>query len=620
MEDKSQDFKMYANFISKDIYDIYDNDRLKELIPKDNATFSTMDKNENFLYIKLDDEDNNNYLYVSVETSYNTKVKFLSTFSTFESSVCLPNPSTTQLHTINTDMKFIFSNHKDIAINIVSMIGRGIIFWQNQNFTNSIRGREGRISLLYTRQNEDEALDSTLIVQNDIQDIFDPEGKQIPGAFIFYMTINMRSIIINFDEFEYGKTFDFNYRNTNFPLSVYRKMNNLNKDINAFITLYHIEGEGMYSSKEKEIEVYVSIIGDISIYNIKNNIDVSIQKSKSFKATYDPSKRVCLISLKESEINSLIKIKDSNDLGENLVIQINDIKTNSENLTSYSIISLNGAVFEDDSLIPVSEKIYQFGKLKEGQKQIKFKLSTDPNRNFMFLSFSSNSDILDFKINLDKEIIDETIINEFYNNKMYSNGRIITYFYSNPDVHNYIYLTIFTKDNSTVKNNNLTNYVFKYINAEYISNVHFYPQDKADIAYSKDGSSYKITIESIKCNDSFVSYFVTFFQRSKLIINETFNNIAVVESPGYTEEFDYKSYQVINNKIDLIIKGISDDKDYAYIQVIAHIEKDPVNEYIAYNSRLFEKVADSRANNDEKDSMLIVIISVISGLFIIIVT
>ena len=93
-----------------------------------------------------------------------------------------------------------------------------------------------------------------------------------------------------------------------------------------------------------------------------------------------------------------------------------------------------------------------------------------------------------------------------------------------------------------------------------------------------------------------------------------------MESPGYTEEFDYKSYQVINNKIDLIIKGISDDKDYAYIQVIAHIEKDPVNEYIAYNSRLFEKVANSSDNIDSIDDKLIAIISVISVLFIIIVT
>ena len=78
--------------------------------------------------------------------------------------------------------------------------------------------------------------------------------------------------------------------------------------------------------------------------------------------------------------------------------------------------------------------------------------------------------------------------------------------------------------------------------------------------------------------------------------------------------------KLINSKTDLIIKGISDDKDCAYIRVIAHIEKEPYNEYIAYNSRLFEKVADSRANNDEKDSMLIVIISVISVLFVIIVT
>ena len=199
------------------------------------------------------------------------------------------------------------------------------------------------------------------------------------------------------------------------------------------------------------------------------------------------------------------------------------------------------------------------------------------------------------------------------------NGRIITYFNSNPHVYNYIYLIIFAKDNSTVKNNNLTNYAFKYINAKRLTTVEFSSQDNADIIYLKDGSSRKITIESIKCYSCFITYFVNFLPRSALIANETFDNSAVVESTGYTKEIDNKTYKVNYNKTDLIITGIPDDIDYAHIQIIAHVERGIINEYIAYNT-LYLEPNNYKNNDDSKNTQMIIIIAVISGLFIIIVT
>ena len=69
---------------------------------------------------------------------------------------------------------------------------------------------------------------------------------------------------------------------------------------------------------------------------------------------------------------------------------------------------IEGTVIQDDSLIPITEKVYQHGKLKKGTNKIVYKLRTDKTQNIETIIFSSNSDKLDFIVSRDesgKEII-----------------------------------------------------------------------------------------------------------------------------------------------------------------------------------------------------------------------
>ena len=103
---------------------------------------------------------------------------------------------------------------------------------------------------------------------------------------------------------EYGKSSNLNYRITVFPLTVYFKLENINRDTNAFISIYYLDGVGKSSLMEKEFSVYAKILSDSSVFKIKNNPDIDISPDSSFSGIYDPSKRVCLISLNSTDFET----------------------------------------------------------------------------------------------------------------------------------------------------------------------------------------------------------------------------------------------------------------------------------------------------------------------------
>ena len=85
-----------------------------------------------------------------------------------------------------------------------------------------------------------------------------------------------------------------------------------------------------------------------------------------------------------------------------------------------------------------------------------------------------------------------------------------------------------------------------------------------------------------------------------------------------------------NNKVNLEINDISENKNISNIQVIAHINEGSINEYIAFKSLIIneEKKEDKKAPDKEKEEKkenngnnktLIIIIIAVSCVFIIIV-
>ena len=326
---------------------------------------------------------------------------------------------------------------------------------------------------------------------------------------------------------------------------------------------------------------------------------------------YDPSKRVCLVSLKSEELE---KYKENEN--PNLIIEISKL-ANEGDSDIYERISIKGNVIQNDSLIPVIEKVYQHGKLKKGSEDIQYKLSTKEDKNIMYFIFSSNSDKLDFNISMDNE--DSEIINEFNKNKNNSEGRIITYIHSKPEKNKYIYLTIFKKDKE-FEDENLTNYVFKYINIDDISKIKLYQiKDNSIIHLKKENSSHLIKVEYVSCKNCYVTYYVNFILRESLIQGENYDNIAIIQSNGITKEFEDKDLKDVDNKVDLFINGTNENitGDFAYIQVIAHIDEESISEYITFKSLFFKK--EEKNNEEDKDIKLIVIISIVSAIFVFVV-
>jgi hypothetical protein len=134
---------------------------------------------------------------------------------------------------------------------------------------------------------------------------------------------------------------------------------------------------------EKEFSVYAKILSDSSLFKIKNNPDIDISPDSSFSGIYDPSKRVCLISLNSTDFEK-IKVVENENL--NLVFRISK-NFNQGLMDIYNHISIEGTLIQDNSLVPITEKIYQYGKLKKGSEKIVYKLSTNELKNIMYIIF-----------------------------------------------------------------------------------------------------------------------------------------------------------------------------------------------------------------------------------------
>ena len=609
-EDQSVDFSIYADFIDENIYDLNEFNELKKLIPTAKSEFTTDKMKYDYLLInlKVNEED---YVYVNVETDKPTLVKLLTTFSTYDYT-STPNPSTPQLYINSLDeMRFKFNPTDELMINLVSLNGTALVYWEDEkekNVIHKLRGRDDRLSVTTPHAKEGDQPNILVIKNLNPSMIF-----TTVSGFIFYTTFYLRSTQINFDQLSFGKSFNLNYRETDFPIYIYSKLNNTNKDVNAFMTIYSLESDEGEIDEEEELVIMAWVLKDSSIFDIKRKKDLAPKAKDGIKGIYDPAKRVCLISLKKEDMERY-------DIGENdipnLVIQI-DKNTDSRMARKYSRISLEGTVIQDDSLIPITEKVYQHGKLKQGTKQIMYKLRTDKTQPITSILFSSNSDKLDFKVSRDKD--NNNLIK--YEIKK-SNGRIMVSFNSEPEKYNFVYLTIFNKDDKEVINDRLTNYVFKYINVNNTKYIYDYEVSSMDIQYTRNNENieHNIKIEAIKCENCNVKYYVHFISRVELVEGETFDNIAVTESRGIVKEFE-NGKKDSNGKITFEISGVK--MDIAYIQIIAHITEGPINEFISYKSIFFEQETSNENTDKNKDTksrtlaIALTVVGVVCGIIII---
>ena len=560
-EDLSIEYSIYADFIDEIIYDSNDLEQLKNLIPNKNSEFTTDDKREDILMIDFTN-DRNKYVYVSVEADKPGIVKLLTTYSTYDYTTN-PNPSTPQLYVLK-DKELIFEfNEKDsLMLNFVGLFGNAKIYWKDEENITYHLGRNERLSLTSSniKQKQNDNSKNIIIIEN-----LNEKG------FIFYITYYLRSSKINFDQLFFDNSFNLNYRETNFPITLYMKLDNISKHTNVFVNINELEGEKVEKNEEDELQVFGWIIQDKSISNFKLKEELSPEKEKAIKGIYDPAKRVCLLNLKKENLTEI-------DMA-NLVVQISKIK---KSKSEYNRISLTGSILQEESLIPITEKVYHHGKLIKGKEKMVYKIKIDKDQPTTVIIFSTNSDKLDFFVSKDFEGK-----KKLYSKTINSNGRIISYTTTEILLYRYIYLTIYQKEGNAVIDEHLTNYAFKYINIYNESSLYLY-NTSMKVNNTYDNEIYKLSIKCVECDECKVEYFFKFINRENLIKGESLNNIAVIESKGIVKKYDGECQ---NGEIVLKI----DEKDVKFdidIQIIAHINYKAINEFISYESIFIEKKKD----------------------------
>ena len=177
------------------------------------------------------------------------------------------------------------------------------------------------------------------------------------------------------------------------------------------------------------------------------------------------------------------------------------------------------------------------------------------------------------------------------------------------------------------------NFVFKYINVEkeddYINYKFVDNNNTLTFDQITEGNNAiikctfnKVDIDREKAN---ITYFLKVVYNKTHYYEESFDTIAIIESPYYTV------YEInpsdINGKITLMAEG--DLSNWAYLQVIAQIQQDNNLEYVSYkavkNLKLIpdkkeeekEKEENNSNQNFAKDNIYIIII-IIMGVIIVI--
>ena len=598
---------MYGKFINKKIYDSLNYEELEKNIPNENSTFNTKKEEVDFLFLTLSELFN--HFYISVISDKPDIIEFITSFKTFDTELS-PNPSSVQLFSINNDksMKLKFKTTKGIIINIVSLFGSSKIYIEDEpNVEYSLRGRDDGLSLAIPA-NEKETI---LIVEDrnykQIQNqmrLLQQKDKMTLPSLAFYIEYHLRSIDLNFDEIYLGKTAEFIYQKSDFPLYYYSKLNDFNYNVNTFFILHDLEYEKDFNEiKSEDIEIRGIIIKEKTVYliKVKEESKPNIDNSPII-GSYDPALQVGqLVFTSESIQNFNIKKEEKPT-----------IYLSFEKKTDYKFkkIRMELTSVQENSNSTVTEKIYQYGKLYDDKTINSHKLKVDNSTGDMRIQFSSNNKNIDFAINTanDKKVN----ITNLGNKQTKRENGIVYITFNKPTDTKYLYLNVFLKD--AVKNKNNNNYVFKYINADNRNKFFEYKiNGNANLNVKEVNDLLEVKFNTINSKNVDIIYSLKGILSNDYISNENFDTIALTQSKSTVN----KTKNPDKNEITLSLK-----KDtYRYVQVIAQIRDGPITEYVAYNRYSFIKEEDNENNTNNKTSKtsLYVVIGISVGLLIIVI-
>ena len=613
---------MYGKFIQNSIYDEFKNEKLENEIPtNDVEKLNTKKLNLDFIFITL--SDLHSHLFINVVSDKPDIIELITSFKTFDMETS-PNPSSVQLFAINNadKMKLKFVTTKPLLINIVSLYGSTRYYFENdeEEIKYILRGRDDRISLAIPSTNKKESI---LIVENnnpnnDDDSIFPEEGEMSKPKMAFYLDYYMRSIEMNLDEIYLGKTDEYAYKKSDFPLYYYSKIGKEDNSINAFFILHDIVYENNNNEQElssSDIQIKGNIIDQKTVYLLKTNDEAKPEINDSpMKGIYDPAIQVGQIFFPEDNI------KDSKKQFVKPTLYLSLEKPNSNNKIKKMRVEL--AAIQENCDVPVTEKLYQYGKIKEKDTntyyyRLKVDRSNEVN-SYMRIQFSTNSKNIDFAINKNKNSKNnDTFIGKDI--KVERGKVFITFERPKEKEIEYIYLNVFLKnkiENTDIKSNN---YVFKYINSNEKDKFFEYKIRNDDPTIIKEliKDEYVVKFNGIEYKkDVNILYSLKGVEEDNYEF-ESFDTIALTDSSSNVIQVKD------NNKDAYELRLKKGEHDLKCFQVLAQIRDGPITEYVAYKSIVeispgkHREKKDSGDGDDDKTT-LYAIIGISVGLLVIV--
>jgi len=572
---KSAESYIYGDFIERSLYNEYQENELRKVIP----TFETASLNgrkDGVEYLFADKLEENKYLFINVVTDEPEDVMIVTSmpvynylaYDLFEYN---PNPYTEQLLSVpGEQLRLVFPGSESVMVNIITLNGQAEVSWKSDPTTVfNLRGADDRISL-----SSGKAIDELIIKKKEAKKNLSTMAD--PG-FAFYISYHERDPEINYDEIDYGKSIELSYKETDLPIVIYSKIRDEYRDINVAITFRDNEVDEGDEFFNPPLYISAQLVKESVVYVAKKDQELAPSFDRGIEGHYDPALKTAQIFLNENAIKSFgIKPEDNPTL---YIAVEKGPECRDDIFNKFNIEAQVSGV--NDGILPV-EKVYHYGRVRGTTWGFNvYRLKADKNKPLMRVQIAFNSENLDFTIANSAASRNNCTFTKVEK----ARGKVSVTIKNEDEVEVY-YLYIF-KRSFTRTETYLNNYAFKYINAKTEDELFDYPilNNNGDIEYTEtdvDGfdeikcTFNKIDVEPGAAN---ITYFFKVVYNKTHYFGEDMNTVAVTESPYYTV---YKrNPNDDNGKITLTASG--DLSNWAYLNVIAQIQQNNVLEYVAYN-------------------------------------
>ena len=603
---------MYANFTNNTIYESYDQECLQKLIPDENSLYNTKNEDLDFIFVPAARSfEIKKHLFVNVVTNKPDLIEFVTSMKSSEITVS-PNPTSLQVFAINEKtLSLPFFTRKGLLIKLTSLYGSAKLIVSNDENKNYIlRGRDDKLTLALPAKKEEGDIPS-LYIQNLNDDQEPTSEDDIKPGFAFSLEYYLRSDVVNFDEVELGKTNEIAYPEVEFPISFYSKIEDLEHCVNIFFNLHDLEFSNpiLPILKTEEFSIKGTLIEQNTAYKIKMAEEEAKPSIIPISGIYDPA-------LKAGQIH--FSYKDLKELSTNLKQPTLYVNIENTNDMTYKRLSMEFTAFQENNDIPVTEKLYQHGKIYEKNLINCYKLKVVHSllvEGFMRIQFSSNNNNIKYAISDKINDKNNANLGDFVS----QTKRGKTFITFKKPLSEFIYLNVYLDDKASESDVKINHYVFKYINADKKEDFFEYEIVKDDNIIVKEGQEkMNITFNKInkKNSEMDINYYIKVIHPDDYIQNELMNTISLTES---------KSSVILASNTDSneVFAQINKVK-YKCIQVIAYIKDGPINEYVAYNAFIPGSSKPDSGSGDKgsgsgKSTSFYVIIGISIALFVIIV-